>query len=372
LSCLIHASCWANAPRWGGRLRCWLAAPLPLPQTWTWTCCAVQIATRVPLSLYLDPRLVNVVSLRKRPNSLYLQNKLSPYLDALQHLSPLPPVLRSKDAPSTPGSSGPATPVCALPLCNFSPGCVLCVYGLRSEKKQARKPKLQAPPGFSFLADPPHLKPHKTPFGHPPTHPSSRAKTPNTHPPTHPPTPHITAPSGPAPAPTWHTTRSYSLVKHAVGCFFMASPAASIDRYVHPRLMVLLNSPHESPHSTPARRCILLILPGPPTPFAGIGSVDALRATGHLAHMYASALHKVNVVHGGVSVVVFKRAIAFMRSPLAHCCFEFRHLIQPCFPTTAMSGGTAKRHAPHCPPKRAVSTPLHLPLSTRLDEISCL
>ena len=92
LSCLIHASCWANAPRWGGRLRCWLAAPLPLPQTWT--CCAVQIVTRVPLSLYLGPRLVNVVSLRKRPNSLYLQNKLSPYLDALQHLSPLPPVLR--------------------------------------------------------------------------------------------------------------------------------------------------------------------------------------------------------------------------------------------------------------------------------------
>jgi hypothetical protein len=45
------------------------------------------------LYLYLGPRLVNVVSLRKRPNSLYLQNKLSPYLDALQHLSPLPPVL---------------------------------------------------------------------------------------------------------------------------------------------------------------------------------------------------------------------------------------------------------------------------------------
>jgi hypothetical protein len=56
--------------------------------------CLVQIATRVPLSLYLGPRLVNAVSLRKRPNSLYLQNKLSPYLDALQHLSPLPPVLR--------------------------------------------------------------------------------------------------------------------------------------------------------------------------------------------------------------------------------------------------------------------------------------
>jgi hypothetical protein len=54
----------------------------------------VQIATRVPLSLYLGPRLVNAVSLRKRPNSLYLQNKLSPYPDALQHLFPLPPVLR--------------------------------------------------------------------------------------------------------------------------------------------------------------------------------------------------------------------------------------------------------------------------------------
>jgi hypothetical protein len=57
-----------------------------VPQTWT--CCAVQIATRVPLSLYLGPRLVNVVSLRTRPNSLYLQNKLSPYPDALRCGSP--------------------------------------------------------------------------------------------------------------------------------------------------------------------------------------------------------------------------------------------------------------------------------------------
>jgi hypothetical protein len=48
LPCLIHASCWAGAPRWGGRLRCWLASPLPLPQTWT--CCAVQIADRHPSS----------------------------------------------------------------------------------------------------------------------------------------------------------------------------------------------------------------------------------------------------------------------------------------------------------------------------------
>jgi hypothetical protein len=54
----------------------------------------VQIVTRVPLSLYLGPRLVNVVSLRKQPNSLYLQHKLSPYPDALQHLFPPPPVLR--------------------------------------------------------------------------------------------------------------------------------------------------------------------------------------------------------------------------------------------------------------------------------------
>ena len=61
LSLLIRATGWANAPRWGGRLRCWLAAPLPLPQQWT--CSAVQIVTRVPLSLYLGPRLVNVVSL---------------------------------------------------------------------------------------------------------------------------------------------------------------------------------------------------------------------------------------------------------------------------------------------------------------------
>jgi hypothetical protein len=55
LSCLIRATGWANAPREGGRLRCWLAAPLPLPQQWT--CSAVQIVTRVPLSLYLGPRL---------------------------------------------------------------------------------------------------------------------------------------------------------------------------------------------------------------------------------------------------------------------------------------------------------------------------
>ena len=35
----------------------------------------MQVVTRVPLSLYLGPRLVNAVSLREQPNSLYLQNK---------------------------------------------------------------------------------------------------------------------------------------------------------------------------------------------------------------------------------------------------------------------------------------------------------
>jgi hypothetical protein len=49
-----------------------------------------EIATRaVPLSLYLGPRLVNVVSLRKRPNSLYLQHKLSPLPPVLRQLLPL-------------------------------------------------------------------------------------------------------------------------------------------------------------------------------------------------------------------------------------------------------------------------------------------
>jgi hypothetical protein len=37
-------------------------------------------------------------------------------------------------------------------------------------------------------------------------------------------------------------------------------------------------------------------------------------------------------------------------------------------PTTAISGGTSKGHAPHCTPKTAISTPLHLSPSTRLDE----
>jgi hypothetical protein len=63
VSCLIRATGWVNAPRWGGRLRCWLATPLPLPQQWT--CSVVQIVTRVPLSLYLGPRLVNGDSIPK-------------------------------------------------------------------------------------------------------------------------------------------------------------------------------------------------------------------------------------------------------------------------------------------------------------------
>jgi hypothetical protein len=55
----------------------------------------------------------------------------------------------------------------------------------------------------------------------------------------------------------------------------------------------------------------------------------------------------------------------------AHCKHS-RMELNHNHPTTAISGGTAKGHAPHCPPKTAVSTPLHAPLSTRLDEISCL
>jgi hypothetical protein len=39
--------------------------------------------------------------------------------------------------------------------------------------------------------------------------------------------------------------------------------------------------------------------------------------------------------------------------------------------TTRKSAHYTNRHAPQCPPKTVVSTPLHLPLSTRLDEISC-
>jgi hypothetical protein len=39
-----------------------------------------------PLSLYLGPRLANAVSARKRPSSLYLQHKLSPYRGALLNI----------------------------------------------------------------------------------------------------------------------------------------------------------------------------------------------------------------------------------------------------------------------------------------------
>jgi hypothetical protein len=53
--------------------------PLPLPQQWT--CSAVQIATRVPLSLYLGPRLVNVVSLAYKlltANHVLIMQQISP------------------------------------------------------------------------------------------------------------------------------------------------------------------------------------------------------------------------------------------------------------------------------------------------------
>jgi hypothetical protein len=41
-----------------------------------------------------------------------------------------------------------------------------------------------------------------------------------------------------------------------------------------------------------------------------------------------------------------------------------------CGSTRRRSAQSTNGHAPHCPPKTAVSTPLHAPLSTRLDEIS--
>jgi hypothetical protein len=39
------ATGWADAPRWGGRLRCWPATPLPLPQQWT---CSAPVRCRSP------------------------------------------------------------------------------------------------------------------------------------------------------------------------------------------------------------------------------------------------------------------------------------------------------------------------------------
>jgi hypothetical protein len=63
----------------GGCAAGWLAAPLPLPQTWTGR--AVQIVTRVPLSLYLGPRFVNVVSLAYKiltANHVLIMQQISP------------------------------------------------------------------------------------------------------------------------------------------------------------------------------------------------------------------------------------------------------------------------------------------------------
>jgi hypothetical protein len=51
--------------------------------------------------------------------------------------------------------------------------------------------------------------------------------------------------------------------------------------------------------------------------------------------------------------------------PMAVRCLQL-----PTKSTTAISGGAAKGHAPHCPPKTAESALLHAPLSARLDEIS--
>jgi hypothetical protein len=55
-----------NAPRWGGRQRCWPAASLPPP--WVYLgLLVVQAVTRVPLSFCLGPRLVNARSIALHP-----------------------------------------------------------------------------------------------------------------------------------------------------------------------------------------------------------------------------------------------------------------------------------------------------------------
>jgi hypothetical protein len=71
-SCLIRATCWANAPRWGGRQRCWLDALLPPPQVYLVGPAGMQAVTRVPLSFCLSgPRLVNAVYLQHKTNPTY-------------------------------------------------------------------------------------------------------------------------------------------------------------------------------------------------------------------------------------------------------------------------------------------------------------
>jgi hypothetical protein len=130
---LKRASCWTGAPRWGGRLRCWLAAPLPPPQVNLDLLCGADrhpSSLIIPLSLYLGPRLVNVVSLRKRPNSLYLKTNYLRILVLFNLVSstsfsasagPLP-------APATPApaahsaAASPVVPPCApllLPLFKY-------------------------------------------------------------------------------------------------------------------------------------------------------------------------------------------------------------------------------------------------------------
>jgi hypothetical protein len=71
LSCLVLYAPRAGRTllaRWGGRRRCWPAAPLPPPYVYLGLL-VVQAVTRV---LRMGPRLVNVVSLRKQSNFLCL------------------------------------------------------------------------------------------------------------------------------------------------------------------------------------------------------------------------------------------------------------------------------------------------------------
>jgi hypothetical protein len=88
LSCLIRTPCWANAPRWEGRQRCWPAAPLP----------ATSLSPLGPACGAgchpSSPVLLSLSSVGQRGISAQTIQLLVPvtlnYIGALQHLSPLP------------------------------------------------------------------------------------------------------------------------------------------------------------------------------------------------------------------------------------------------------------------------------------------
>jgi hypothetical protein len=94
LSCLIHASCWARTlPAGGGGCAVGSLPPPPPPKVNLDLQCGADHHPSSPFALYgssVGQRGIFAQSNDvKRPNSLYLQHKLSPCPDALRHLSPL-------------------------------------------------------------------------------------------------------------------------------------------------------------------------------------------------------------------------------------------------------------------------------------------